>query len=67
MRVRPVPYHAALVQRPDELSDSRPCLRPAPWYGVFPGIALALLMVGLNYLTDGLRDAFDPRRTSSLS
>jgi peptide/nickel transport system permease protein len=43
------------------LHDSREYLRQAPWYGVFPGVALALLLVGLNYLSDALREAFDPR------
>lgn len=44
------------------LNDSRSYLREAPWYGVFPGVALALLLVGLNYLSDALRRALDPRR-----
>ena len=43
------------------LSDSRQYLRQAPWYGVFPGIALTLLVLGLNSLADALRDALDPR------
>ena len=43
------------------LHDSRQYLRQAPWFGVFPGIALAVLLVGLNYLSDALREAFDPR------
>jgi ABC-type dipeptide/oligopeptide/nickel transport system permease subunit len=32
-------------------------------YGVFPGSAITLLAVGLNYLGDSLQDALDPRRT----
>lgn len=44
------------------LNQSRAYLRQAPWYGVFPGIALAAMLVGLNYLSDALRDALDPRR-----
>lgn len=43
------------------LNSSRPYLRVAWWYGVFPGLFLALLLVGLNYLSDALRDAVDPR------
>ena len=31
-------------------------------YGVFPGLAITILAVGLNYLSDGLQDALDPRR-----
>jgi peptide/nickel transport system permease protein len=43
------------------LSDSRQYLRQAPWYGVFPGLAVTLLVLGLNSLADALRDALDPR------
>jgi len=44
------------------LNDSRAYLRQAPWFGIFPGLALAALLVGLNYLSDALRQALDPRR-----
>jgi peptide/nickel transport system permease protein len=44
------------------LSDSRAYLREAPWFGLWPGVALTILLVGLNYFTDALRDALDPRR-----
>jgi len=44
------------------LSSSRQFLRVAWWYGVFPGIALTVLLVGLNYFSDAVRDAFDPRQ-----
>jgi peptide/nickel transport system permease protein len=47
------------------LSDSRAYLRQDMWYGVWPGVALALLLLGLNYISDALRDAFDPRRVSA--
>jgi ABC-type dipeptide/oligopeptide/nickel transport system permease subunit len=30
-----------------------------------PGVVLALLLLGLNYLSDALRDAFDPRRVNA--
>ena len=43
------------------LNSSRPYLRVAWWYGVFPGLFLAVLLIGLNYFSDALRDAFDPR------
>ncbi len=43
------------------LNDSRAYLREAPWYGLWPGVALTLLLVALNYLSDALRDALDPR------
>lgn len=31
-----------------------------PWLAVFPGIAIFLTIVSVNYIGDGLRDAFDP-------
>jgi peptide/nickel transport system permease protein len=46
------------------LNDSRAYLREAPWYGLWPGVALTILLVGLNYLSDALRDALDPRRVN---
>lgn len=33
----------------------------APWMAVFPGLALALTVLGVNLLGDGLRDALDPQ------
>lgn len=44
------------------LNESRAYLRTAPGFGIFPGVALALLLLGLNFLSDALRDALDPRR-----
>jgi peptide/nickel transport system permease protein len=44
------------------LSIGRGYLRQAPWYGIFPGIAITMLVMGLYLLGDGLRDALDPRR-----
>jgi peptide/nickel transport system permease protein len=46
------------------LYDSRAYLREAPWYGLWPGVALSILLVALNYLSDALRDALDPRRAN---
>lgn len=36
-------------------------LQIAPWAALFPGIAIALTVLGFNLLGDGLRDALDPR------
>jgi peptide/nickel transport system permease protein len=44
------------------LNNSRAYLREAPWYGILPGVALASMLVGLNYLADAVREALDPRR-----
>lgn len=44
------------------IADSRSYLRLAPWYGIAPGIAISIFLLGLNMLADGLRDALDPSR-----
>lgn len=36
-------------------------LNRAPWLSIFPGVAIMLLVLGLNFLGDGLRDALDVR------
>ncbi len=33
----------------------------APWIIAMPGAALAITVMGLNLLGDGLRDVLDPR------
>jgi peptide/nickel transport system permease protein len=33
----------------------------APWITIFPGLAIMMLVIGLNLLGDGLRDVLDPR------
>ncbi|MBR1221955.1 ABC transporter permease [Bradyrhizobium sp. U87765 SZCCT0131] len=43
------------------LAEGRQYLQRAPWMIAFPGVALALLVLTVNVLGDGLRDALDPR------
>jgi peptide/nickel transport system permease protein len=43
------------------LADARVFLRDAPWMILCPAATLALLILGLNLLGDGIRDALDPR------
>jgi peptide/nickel transport system permease protein len=43
------------------LAESRQYLQRAPWTIGFPGAFLALLVLTVNVLGDGLRDALDPR------
>jgi len=43
------------------LSGGREFLRDAWWIATFPGIAIAVTVLGFNLLGDGLRDALDPR------
>jgi peptide/nickel transport system permease protein len=45
------------------LNASRTYLRDAPYYAIFPGLALSLLLLGLTFLSDALRDALDPKLT----
>ena len=43
------------------LSEAQTLMFQAPLLAVFPGVAIALAVLGLNLLGDGLRDLFDPR------
>jgi peptide/nickel transport system permease protein len=43
------------------LSEGREYMRTAPWITVFPGLAIAFSVLGLNLAGDGLRDVLDPR------
>ena len=43
------------------IAEGRGFITMAPWISGFPGVALAILLIGLTLLGDGLRDAFDPR------
>lgn len=43
------------------IAEGRAFITMAPWISGVPGAALALLLIGLTLLGDGLRDAFDPR------
>lgn len=42
------------------LNEARACLGRAIWYALFPGAALSMLLLGLNFLADGVRDVLDP-------
>ena len=46
------------------LSDGRTYMAIAPWITVFPGVGILLIVLSLNQLGDGLRDALDPRLRS---
>ncbi|MEI6762158.1 MAG: ABC transporter permease [Betaproteobacteria bacterium] len=43
------------------LAEAQTLLFQAPLLAVFPGLAIALAVLGLNLLGDGLRDLLDPR------
>jgi peptide/nickel transport system permease protein len=46
------------------LADAQTFLGQAPWLALLPGLAIALAVLGLNMLGDGLRDLLDPRDNS---
>ncbi len=50
------------------LSYGRAHMLEAPHLTIFPGLAIAVLVLGFNFLGDGLRDALDPttRRRESI-
>jgi peptide/nickel transport system permease protein len=33
-----------------------------PWLAIFPGLMIFLTIISINYIGDGLRDAFDPHK-----
>lgn len=43
------------------IAEGRGFISMAPWMAGMPGLALATLLVGLNLLAEGLRDALDPK------
>jgi peptide/nickel transport system permease protein len=43
------------------LADNINYLRGYPWIALYPGLAIALTVLGFNLLGDGLREALDPR------
>ncbi|MGH2405947.1 MAG: ABC transporter permease [bacterium] len=49
------------------LGSGRRFMELAPWVAVYPGVAIALAVLGLNLLGDALRDALDPRLRRGLT
>jgi len=43
------------------LAEGRDYLTVAAWIAVFPGLAILITVLGINFLGDGLRDLLDPR------
>lgn len=42
------------------LSTAQNQIFTAPWLGFFPGMMIFITVMAINYIGDGLRDAFDP-------
>lgn len=51
----PIPEWGAM------LSSARQFIRMYPHLVIFPGLAIAVTVLALNLLGDGLRDALDPK------
>ncbi len=43
------------------LNEAQSQMFQAPWLAVYPGMAIAIAVLGFNLLGDGLRDLMDPR------
>lgn len=43
------------------LNIARNYMEISPWMAIFPGLAIAIVVLGFNFLGDGLRDILDPR------
>ncbi|MGH3488592.1 MAG: ABC transporter permease, partial [Actinopolymorphaceae bacterium] len=56
------------VQKPDTslgmlISDYRTAMLTRPWLFWWPGAFIIAIALAVNFIGDGLRDAFDPRQT----
>ncbi len=45
-----------------DLASDRAWIRTARWMSTFSGLAIAVVVIAVNLVGDGLRDALDPRR-----
>lgn len=43
------------------INTGRGFMQTAPWMIIFPGVAIAITVIGFNMLGDGLRDVLDPK------
>jgi ABC-type dipeptide/oligopeptide/nickel transport system permease subunit len=56
------------VQTPDTslgllVSEAQTALTTRPWLFYFPGLFIIMIALTINFIGDGLRDAFDPQQT----
>jgi peptide/nickel transport system permease protein len=47
------------------LSNAHLHMAQQPWLAIFPGLMIFLAIISINYIGDGLRDAFDPFKVMS--
>lgn len=43
------------------LMDAQATMSSQPWLSIFPGLAILVVVLAVNFLGDGLQDALDPR------
>lgn len=48
------------------IRQSKQYLEQAPWMAIFPGLGIALTVLGFNLLGDGIRDVLDPTVSTEL-
>jgi peptide/nickel transport system permease protein len=56
------------VQHPDTslgllTNEARNAIDTRPWLFYFPGLMIIVIALSINFIGDGMRDAFDPRQT----
>jgi peptide/nickel transport system permease protein len=47
------------------LADGRSFISQAWWLGVYPGLAIMLVVLAINFVGDALRDALDVRESGA--
>ena len=47
------------------IADARDQLATAPWTSLSPGLAITAVVLALHSVSDGLRDALDPHKTTA--
>jgi len=45
------------------INDNRSALTVRPWLFLWPGAFIIGIALAVNFIGDGLRDAFDPKQT----
>ncbi|MGK7870286.1 ABC transporter permease [Falsiroseomonas sp. E2-1-a20] len=48
------------------IAEGRDYIQESPWISLVPGVAIAMTVLGLNLMGDGLRDALDPRLRTAI-
>jgi len=48
------------------LQQAKQYLAQAPWMAVFPGLGIAITVLGFNLFGDGIRDVLDPNASTEL-